>query len=924
MKHFFANLRIYVAVVASGALAAGATPAHAQAIFMTAPPDVAKVRTKESAPGIAAPSFAPFPYVIPPRSQSQAVAKPSVPAPVQAAAPASSPAATAPAPSVDRATPSAPAPVQSVGRAPVAATESQSVSADANTGVVLRHLTNNVQGYRLAGEIGASEWPIYLTEAQVRRKLQFQLGYLAAVSVMPEASTLTLMINDEVIGETPIRAVGNVKTVIFDIPPNLMRPGFNSVRISTDQRHRVDCSLDATYELWTQIDPRVTGLILSDADASIDNLADLGALLPDEQGALPIRAVLPHKPQPANVARMLRAAQMISIVGRFEQPVIDTGAPAGGRYGVNLLVGVAHELIGELGFDALGFVDRPRAVVLPATATRRTTIVITGATPAQVDDALKLFIVAKTPKGAPAGLRAAAAFPGYRLEGGQRVKLRDLGLVSEEFTGRLFRAAFNIIMPSDFYPADYGRAAVRVAGGYAPGLTTRAQLVMKVNDRTAVSLSLLKSSGDVFKDNPLPLPLGFLRPGLNRIEIEAHVPTKSDDSCDPLSAINASNRFLFLDQTEIEIPPIARVGRMPDLAVTATGGFPYAGSAKRPKLFLPSFDEKSIGAALTLAAHLGIVAGMPVDFDVTTLTPAKGQGPTLAVAPFDSLDPSLLQNMDMPSTELREVWKSQIGAPPRNHEEEVLTLRESAARNRLVLQANFPMACHAPLSRDAKRAALGRVRFANVDYSAVASVLRKASDSEEPKEDAATAVPSRDLFEEWDAKMHSDNSWSNVVRSWAGHAGEWGISKFTDAGSWVRKNLEQNDTEERLVTADVLLAVGQNILGDNSEDVWTVVTGPNADALADAVSCLVDPRVSRQIAGRLSMLDVVQARINVVHVENARFVATQPLSVGNVRLIAAGWLSLHALIYVLGALGAALALAVTTRLFVRNVGRKSD
>ena len=103
-----------------------------------------------------------------------------------------------------------------------------------------------------------------------------------------------------------------------------------------------------------------------------------------------------------------------------------------------------------------------------------------------------------------------------------------------------------------------------------------------------------------------------------------------------------------------------------------------------------------------------------------------------------------------------------------------------------------------------------------------------------------------------------------------------------------------------------------------------MVTDPNADALADAVSCLVDPRVSRQIAGRLSMLDVVQARINVVHVENARFVATQPLSVGNVRLIAAGWLSLHALIYVLGALGAALALAVTTRLFVRNVGRKSD
>ena len=81
-----------------------------------------------------------------------------------------------------------------------------------------------------------------------------------------------------------------------------------------------------------------------------------------------------------------------------------------------------------------------------------------------------------------------------------------------------------------------------------------------------------------------------------------------------------------------------------------------------------------------------------------------------------------------------------------------------------------------------------------------------------------------------------------------------------------------------------------------------MVTAPNGDDLADAVGCLVDPRVSRQIAGRLSVLDVALARMNVAPVDNPHFVATQPLSVGNVRLIAAGWLSLHALAYVLGAL----------------------
>ncbi|MCX7899597.1 MAG: cellulose biosynthesis cyclic di-GMP-binding regulatory protein BcsB, partial [Methylocystis sp.] len=94
--------------------------------------------------------------------------------------------------------------------------------------VILRHLPNNIQGYRLAGEVGSSEWPIYLTEAQARRKLQFQLGYLAAVSVMPEKSSLTLTINDQVVGETPIAAVQAVKTVVFNIPPGLMQAGFNS------------------------------------------------------------------------------------------------------------------------------------------------------------------------------------------------------------------------------------------------------------------------------------------------------------------------------------------------------------------------------------------------------------------------------------------------------------------------------------------------------------------------------------------------------------------------------------------------------------------------------------------------------------------------------------------------------------------------
>ncbi len=121
--------RILLRLIAQGSFClvplAVATQANAQAIFLTAPPTISHI----DQPPVVAPAPAPL---FPPAGASR-------PAPKQRA-------------------------------------------------TILRHLANNIQGYRLAGETGASEWPMYLTDKQARRRLQFQLGYLSAVSVMPEAS----------------------------------------------------------------------------------------------------------------------------------------------------------------------------------------------------------------------------------------------------------------------------------------------------------------------------------------------------------------------------------------------------------------------------------------------------------------------------------------------------------------------------------------------------------------------------------------------------------------------------------------------------------------------------------------------------------------------------------------------------------------
>ncbi len=107
---------------------------------------------------------------------------------------------------------------------------------------------------RLSGEESDLQWPVYLTEAQSREHLRLRIGYLAAISVVPDASFLTAKVNGVAVGRSEIKAPGAIRIIEFDIPGDLLKPGYNALEIAGVQRHRVDCSLDATYELWTQID----------------------------------------------------------------------------------------------------------------------------------------------------------------------------------------------------------------------------------------------------------------------------------------------------------------------------------------------------------------------------------------------------------------------------------------------------------------------------------------------------------------------------------------------------------------------------------------------------------------------------------------------------------------------------------------------
>lgn len=941
---------VHYILLTTALLAAQADACLAQAIFTTAPPSLSRVIPYGSKP--AQPEQAqPAPR---PAQPAPAAAAPRTLAPVQTAAPAPAAApmaaqppasntfnsqmrpaaAPTPAPAYAQQPPAAPAPAP----APVYAQPAPRLAAPAAatvapaTGSTLRHLTNNIQGFRLAGEIASSEWPVYITGDQARLPMKFQVGYLSAVSVMPEASYLTLSVNDVVVGRANIRATHSVKTFTFDIPANALQAGFNSIRLTAEQRHRVDCSLQATYELWTQIDPSQTGLLLP-RSMPVSRLSDLPALSPDAQGALPIRAVVPGRTNLANIERIMRATQLISLHGRFEQPVVDIGPLADGEYGVNLVVGPASDVANLVDLRAAGPISGPRVLIIPANPRLRTTIVVTGATDAQVSEALAEFDASQKPIGAPAGLRAAAAFPGLHIAGGQRVKLRDLGVASEEFSGRLFRAAFNVILPPDFYPADYGKAIVDLAGGYAPGLTTEAHIVVSVNGRNAVSMKLPKAAGDVFTKNPIPLPLGAMRPGLNRVEIEALVPMASDSACDPLAAISGAKRFLLLDSTEIEMPRIARIARMPDLAVTTTGAFPFVADGMRPKIVAPSPDRETIGAAATIAAHMAIMAGRPIDFQLMGALPQKGSGSVLVVGAANVLDPSLLRAAGIDPQAVQKAWSGRFDPASKPPKDEALSRYESLARNRLVLERNFPAACRMPKPPGGYERAINSA-FRRVDDLSTATIQqsqsraifvgpnrRNAYDRTPVGSLQITGQASGTLFDEWNSKVRSANAFTTWAQQSYVSTREWIGARVDGVVSWFGANIVSHQAEPEL-TPRASLIVAQNMIGDTIDDVWTVVTAPTSADLAESVPCLVDPRVWRQIAGRMSILDASEGSVVTAPARAQRLIVTQPLTIENSRLIAAGWLSLNSQIYVALALVVAMLLALTTSVFIRNVGRR--
>lgn len=744
---------------------------------------------------------------------------------------------------------------------------------------VLRRLPSLGRETKLSGESDRLSWPVWVTAAEATQAQRLRLTYTAAVSVMPEASHLAVTINDRTLGAWRLSTGGTARTLDVSLPAGSLRPGWNLVRLDAEQRHRVECSVSSTYELWTEIDRARSGLVFAAGYAPERRaLADIAGVAPDEHGRIHIRLVMPQDPEPTQLRRALQTVQALTVAGGFLDPIVDVTRTLGKGPGIDLLVGpgprALHESLPTLAAGTVALVDDPDPTRL---------VVALPDDQAALERLLTQLLDETGPKapGTEAGLAARAALGGLAVEGGARVRLNEVGVASGEFSGRLYRASAHLRLPADLYAADYAKVIVRLDGGYAPGLDSAARLTVRVNGRQTAGAPLTARGGEIFTDRSLQLPLSAFRPGHNHLEIEAAVPHPDDRTCDVGAQIEGPKRFLLTEATEIRFPTFARIARLPDLAATAAGVLSDLDDARRPSLYVPHPDTATLSAAATFLARVA-AAGERIDVPPIVFRNPPSDAPSaLVFGAFADLPVTIAAAVGIEPMAIRDAWGRRQTAP------------------------QVSEVSPAPTDRVARRLSALRA-VGDVDPIMTGSVP-VTTGSIGPRTFSVGRTDGETL-DRWRRSMESPWSPSVFLRGLSSRTEQM----FSDVTGRGREPIRFSPRPSTgLVVAQALSSAG---------GVWTLVTAPSAGTLGEGIAALTESGRWNDIEGSLAAWDQVDERTQITGSIRHGYFATRDLDPRNLRLIAGAWVSDNPIGFILGVLFATGLLGFATARLLPHLG----
>jgi len=461
----------------------------------------------------------------------------------------------------------------------------------------------------LRGELATSETAVFLSSTEALRATAFRVAFNNAVSNLPERSRLIVRINDQVVGDTSLNASGQLGKAIFAVPPGLLVPGYNSVRFTASQRHRVDCSVNATYELWTEIAPSQTGFVNIAPLPQPRRVAELPLLAGAASGPLPIRIRAGEGVSAATLDQAMRAVNALILAAGITRPRIEVASEPGSGPGFDLVIGETAtagrgaQLDPDLGFflDSVG-------------GGERTTLRLVDTPQVSIDTTiakLEAFAALKLRPGSKAGQRAIANALGRRAGNDASFSFGELGMDPRGFDGNMLTMKSRMVLPADFFPAHYGAARLDLTSAFE-GLANAAQrITIRVNDEIAAIVPIVKPGQSGFETRAISLPLTSFRPGSNWISLEANL-ADSQASCDVTQAPRSQSRLIVSPESRLNFGQIARVNAYPNLSATTGLGYPYAANGQPMPVGVSTEDPAFLDGALTFVGRMVASAQMPI------------------------------------------------------------------------------------------------------------------------------------------------------------------------------------------------------------------------------------------------------------------------------------------------------------------------
>jgi cellulose synthase operon protein B len=725
---------------------------------------------------------------------------------------------------------------------------------------------------KLTGELDARAWTVNLTRAEAESPATLTIGYKAAVVVAPESSRLRVSVNDRVALDNPISASDHDGRLSVRLPAGLLRAGANLFRIEADQRHRTDCTIASTYELWTEIYNGASALHFPSASAGIlRRMEDLGATSVDQRGVAHIRIVAPGLGQAAMTDSVLRLAQRTALLIGEPNQTIAVGDKASGASGAGVLtavIGTAADLQTILQSAPPGSAAGPLVAFVNDPVLGPSTLVVSGPTPLAVSQAVES--IAGPAEASLAEPRQTLATSRWfapdapLLVGSASRRFSELGIHTQEFTGRRFRTQFIVGLPSDFYASAYGEATILLDAAYSGEVTPGSHLDVYVNDHITATTPITTMGGAILRHMPIRILMTQFKPGPNVITFEAQLNVAADQDCRVGGGAGKTSRFVLFDTSEFVMPDFARIARLPDLAALMGTGFPYNRAQNPTALVMNAADADVVSAAATLLARMAVVAGRIIPTELAS-TAAKDRN-AIFVVPAAQAPIDVLTQLGVDEG-LRTTWKEPAG-----------DLGDDDASQ----PANAPGA-------DAQAA---------------------------PEISPPNEVDTQATFDRWRDALSNGGGWRGNVSALQ----DWFQRTFQFSGASLRFLPSADEAFQTPRGATALLAQAVSPSGDRA---WTLLTAPSSRLLRLGANALTAQQQWSQLAGHVVTYSAKTAAIATQPVATFSFVVTQPLSLGNLRFIAANWLSDNILAFSVLLLSACVFLGLVTSSFLSRIGRGS-